>query len=585
MTAAASEVAEAAQAALATQDTSPDIQMGNASTNASRGSQLGRGSYSGRGSRGGHRNVTQHKAGYGSFNMEVDYATLIANHFNGTRRSGDIPHTEDSKFKKWATSKRPVLSIPQPSAGTNIAAQTFGMPLRLPMTMSYNIFSQNPSINLHVREDKDAAYYPINIEMVDVDPEDGGKTIERVSLSEKELDAANINAAFKQVGCTVDAFAVAEMIRMGSKAKDPRAKGLRLMSIALPANFKLWLKRCSLKFATDNSDKFIKQVNAGRRLLVIRDNWFPQKHLDRYFDARGSTCAKNGIYPFYQPMTGETVGSRFKDFIGKDSKGELKHMPWMGHPMEKNQYSDFSPLGWFTSFKEYETVLSVEVIHDRETEKEVFGRIFSPTRQREIRAISRRENHWIFHVTMSRGDEKNVPSLSPGTTLTMRQVHVPAEFKIVRTKHGVDSVMEIDKSTPSTVFPEHKGKVIDVVTNADFAFSCIIPDNSIDDFVNLALRKAVFSIELKRVPSDRQLEAIAGLATLDSESNLGKLLLAKAFTELKDQPSLVEEYWSKLPVGTQTALQTYEVASERNVEQQKAVDLVFRGKKGTRKVR
>ncbi|PMD37496.1 hypothetical protein L207DRAFT_636183 [Hyaloscypha variabilis F] len=572
---------EAAEAAA--KNASLDVPMGDGSTsNASRGSQRGRGNAF-RGSRGGiRRHGTQGRSAFAAASVasaQIDYAALIAKHFDGTRRAGDLPHTEGSKFKKWAQQDRTVLAIPQPSSGSNIKQQLFGTALRLPMTMSYNVFSQNPSINLHIRDGQDAAYFPINVEMLDKNPADDKRIVTRVKISGDELDPVRLDKKVKEVGCTVDMYMLQDMIKMGNKAKDPKAKGLELMSIALPAGFNLWLKRCSSKSAPDNSDNFIRQVNASRRLLIVRENWYPQQHLDPYFDSLAARCV-DSIYPFYRSMTKPENGSQFKDFIGKDSKGKLEHMQWMGNPLDMNAYTYFNPLGWFTSFKEYETVLSAEVIYDRETEKEVFNRIFSLTNQHEIRAFQRRDNHWVFHVRMSKGDEKNVPSISPGTSLTMTQVHVPAEFKIVPAKHGVESIMQIDKSTPTTLFPSHKGKVIDCPTEADFAFSCMIPDNTVDDFVNLAERKAIFSIELNRIPSDRQLEAIAGLATLDPESNLGKLLLAKDFTNLKERASLIEEYWSKLLANIQAALQNYERASECNVEQQKAVDLAFQGKTG-----
>jgi len=59
----------------------------------------------------------------GRANDKVDYQAMLDNHFDGTRRASDIPHTNESKFKtQWMRRRRDVRVIDVGEVRENICS-------------------------------------------------------------------------------------------------------------------------------------------------------------------------------------------------------------------------------------------------------------------------------------------------------------------------------------------------------------------------------------------------------------------------------------------------------------------------------
>jgi hypothetical protein len=518
----------------------------------------------------------------------VNYQDLIAEHFNGKRKGGDIPHTEGAKFKGWAMNKKDAMLYTLPTQGSNSTAKAYGSPTLLPgMCVSYDLFSQNPVVKVHIETGKDASHLPINTEMMEMSPADGHDTITRCKISVDGLNEETLARLLKdKLGVEVPSLLLPGMIAFGNQPSDQNSKGLDCFTIALKS--RLLLKRGSSKTPPPVVQDLINEAAQSVRILVVRNLYYPFQHLDKYFDARVLGCRLHGIYNSHRDHANKELGTKFSDFIGKDSTAKLTHQVWMGSLKDNDAYASHPAKKWFTSMHELEIALSVTLIHDRDAQKMIINRVYNRDRLHRVTPINTgRNNYWVFHVeTMKFDEEKHLPMLTAGTLMSVQkrrgaaqnQVSGPTVALTERTKAPTDTMASTPgASTPAAssteldgdvqmvdssvdisqeILPWHKCRVIDSHTSADFVVGLTLPADAADHWTDKHPEMVSFTVEFNSTSIDRQLQAVAGLTTLSPSSNLAKILLQRDFrpATLTQEPSLNEIYSGMLTETVKTAL-------------------------------
>jgi hypothetical protein len=298
----------------------------------------------------------------------------------------------------------------------------------------FNFDSQNPSIVLANGD------YQIHIRgavnFLDNKKEDGDFIFYMDNIAHKDLSRMNIKAKLRNVGSPDlsddDAQKLLDFAQPGPGAGKNAPKvetGLHLLCFAMRKNKKVQAlytgppPQPALIMAPEVHN-LVELLNKTAPIFtLLRQSRFVLSDVDDNWCNRIRCVVDKGLLPFYKGIVRQVNSFQFADWI-KNPEKHLAHQPWMRLKTQKQdgsftEYASHPGKSLFSDMKEWETILSVALIHEIEYENMCNKATFSHTMEHEAQVIHKSGKYIQIAVSVKRHPTVPTPTFPPGSRFSI----------------------------------------------------------------------------------------------------------------------------------------------------------------------
>jgi hypothetical protein len=187
------------------------------------------------------------------------------------------------------------------------------------------------------------------------------------------------------------------------------------------------------------------------RFTLVRKSQYVLAEVDANWCHRIRVSVEKGLMPFYKHIVNDVLGYQFNKWI-KRMETILPHQHWMRNPLANGQFEQYAShlaKSNFCHMKEWETILSVALIHEIEYENKCIAATFSHTIEHEAEVILKAGKYIQLAITTSRNPKVPAPKFPEGSRFTIakgsRWVEKPKDDAPKETPSQDDEeAMEVD---------------------------------------------------------------------------------------------------------------------------------------------
>jgi hypothetical protein len=207
---------------------------------------------------------------------------------------------------------------------------------------------------------------------------------QRTHLDAKSMDALQVTQHLDSVWQETSVGNAKFLADFGTITQAPESSGLTFLTFSLKQKTKVQVRWRGIgeRKSTDALDKLVEFLNGDNpRVTIVRKSQGLMHELDACYMHRVRVISDKGLMPFFTDLVDATLGERFKEYIADPDK-KVEHMPWMQLPSDANsparkRYAAHMAKNCFSHLAEWETVLSVAMVHETAFENECIEKYFN----------------------------------------------------------------------------------------------------------------------------------------------------------------------------------------------------------------